>query len=190
MNTCRKNKFLGKKIWRNALSFEEQRDTRYIWGNIYFGTIFFSCLSSTKPCLRFILICFAREIKGFYQSSLRNKVDFREIMNVSPNILAKNWNFRKLRRRFVDERAMIATTLTSSCHCKTLLPFCLRNKRPEKEFLTLTVSYCKIVQKNKLSFKTAVNWLFNDIWRFLVIACFEWKIGVFQQIVVRGLLYP
>ena len=36
------------------------------------------------------LICFAREIKDFYQSSLGNKVDFRDIRNVSPNILPKN----------------------------------------------------------------------------------------------------
>ena len=68
--------------------------------NIYFGEklmfpnlvgiIVFGCLSSTNPCLRFLLICFAREIKGFYQSFLGNEVDFRDIMNVSPNILAKN----------------------------------------------------------------------------------------------------
>ena len=30
-----------------------------------------------------------------------------------------------------------------------------------------------------------VNWLFNDIRRCLVIGCFDWKIGVFQQTVVR-----
>ena len=61
----------------------------YIRGNVYFGIIAFSCLSSTKPCLRFLLICFAREIKGFYRSSLGNEVDFRDIMNVSLNISAK-----------------------------------------------------------------------------------------------------
>ena len=33
---------------------------------------------------------FVREIKGFYQSSLGNEVDYRDIINVSPNILAKN----------------------------------------------------------------------------------------------------
>ena len=38
----------------------------------------------------FLLICFAREIQYFYQSSLGNKVDFRDIINVSSNILAKN----------------------------------------------------------------------------------------------------
>ena len=88
--TCRKSKFLGKEIWRNALSLEEQKGKRYIRENVYFGIIIFSCFSSTKPCLRFFSNCFVREIKGFYQSSLGNEVDFRDIMNVSPNILAKN----------------------------------------------------------------------------------------------------
>ena len=45
---------------------------------------------------------------------------------------------------------MITTTLTYSCHSKTLVPFCLRKKKPEKAFLTLTMDYRKIVQKNKL----------------------------------------
>ena len=76
LKTCPKSKFLGKKI--------------YIRGNAFFGIIVFSYLSSTKSCLRFLLICFAREIKGFYQSFLGNEVDFRDIMNVSPNIFAKN----------------------------------------------------------------------------------------------------
>ena len=30
----------------------------------------------------------------------------------------------------------------------------------------------------------------NGIWCYLVIGCFDWKIGVFQQKVVRALLYP
>ena len=46
-----------------------------------------------------------------------------DIMNVSPNILAKNQHFKKLRDGFVDERAMITTTLKSSCHWKTLALF-------------------------------------------------------------------
>ena len=82
-----------KTCWKNlkkCTSFEEEKDTRYIRENVYFGIIIFSCLSSTKPCLRFLLNCFVREIKGFYQSSLGNEVDFRDIMNVSANIWAKN----------------------------------------------------------------------------------------------------
>ena len=75
------------KEWTSS---EEQKGTRYIQGSIYFGIIVFRCLSSTKPCLRFLLICFAQEIKGFYERSLGNEIDFGDIMNVSPNILAKN----------------------------------------------------------------------------------------------------
>ena len=175
---------------KKCTSFEEQKGTRYIRGNVYFGIIVFSCLSSTKPCLRFLLICFAREIKGFYQSSLGNEVDFTDIINVSPNILAKNQNFKKLRHGFLDERALITTTLISSCHYKTLVPFGLRKKWPENAFLTLILNYRKIVQKKNLCCsKATVNWLFNDIWCYLVMGCFNWKLFVLQQTVVRGLLY-
>ena len=135
---------------KKCTSFEEQKGARYIRENVYFGIIILSCLSSTKPYLRFLLNCFVQETKDFYQGSLGNEVDFRDIMNVSPNILAKNQNFKKLRHSFVDERALITTTLISSCHWKTLVPFCLRKKRPENAFLTLIVNYRKIVQKNKL----------------------------------------
>ena len=62
----------------------------FIRDNVYIYIIVFSCLSSTKPCLRFLLNCFVREIKGFHQSSFRNEVDFRDIMNVSLTILAEN----------------------------------------------------------------------------------------------------
>ena len=45
---------------------------------------------------------------------------------------------------------MIKTALMSSRHWKTIVPFFLRKKRPENALLTLTVSYRKILQKNKL----------------------------------------
>ena len=73
-----------------CVNFEEQKGTRYIWGDVYIGIIVFSCLSSTKACLRFVFNFFVREIKGFYQSSFRNEVDFRDIINVFPNIFAEN----------------------------------------------------------------------------------------------------
>ena len=63
----------------------------------------------------------------------------------------------------VRERALITTTLISSCHWKTLVPFCLRKKRPENAFLKLIGNYRKIVQKKTVPFKTTINWLFNDI---------------------------
>ena len=72
----------SKENLNKCTSFEEQKGTRYIRKNLYFGIIIFSYILSTKSCLRFLLNCFLREIKGFYQSSLGNKVDFRDIMNV------------------------------------------------------------------------------------------------------------
>ena len=83
-----KLQFNQEKNLKKWTTFEERKGTTYIRDT--FGIIVFSCLSSAKPCLRFLLICFDREIKGFYQSSLGNEADFTDIMNVSPNILAKN----------------------------------------------------------------------------------------------------
>ena len=123
-----------KENLKKCTTFEEQKGTRYVRENFYFHIIIFSCLSSTKLCRRFLLNCFVREIKGFYQSSLGNEVDFRDIMNVSPNILAKNQNFKKLRHGFVDERVLITTTLISSCHWKTLYLFACERKHLKTHF--------------------------------------------------------
>ena len=133
-------------------NFEEKKGTSYIWEKVYFGIIIFSCLSSAKACLRFLLNCFVREVKVFLQSSLGNEVDFRDTMNFSPNTLAKNENFKKMRHGFINERVLITTKLISSCHWKTLVTFCLRKKIPENVLLTLIVNYRKIVQKNKLCY--------------------------------------
>ena len=48
----------------------------------------------------------------------------------------------------------------------------------------------KLTEKQIMPFKTTVDWLFNDAWCYLVAGCFDWKIGVVQQTVVSGLLYP
>ena len=40
-------------------------------------------------------------------------------------------------------------------------------------------------EKQIMPSKTTVNWLFNNIWCYLFIACFDCKIDVFQQTVVR-----
>ena len=45
-------------------------------------------------------------------------------------------------------------------------------------------------EKQIMPFKITVNWLFNDIWHYLVIGCFDWKNTVFQQTVVRAYYIP
>ena len=56
--------FLERKF-EECTSFEEQKGTRYIWGNVYFGIIVSSCFLSKKCISDFFLLCFAEEIKGF-----------------------------------------------------------------------------------------------------------------------------
>ena len=52
---------------------------------------------------------------------------------------------------------MVTTTLTSSCHRKTLVPFCLRKKKREGTFLTLTVNYRKIAQKTNYAIQNNIK---------------------------------
>ena len=53
----------------------------------------------------------------------------------------------------------------------------LKMKISKNAFLTLI--------KQIMSSKTTINCLFNDIWYYLLTARFDWKIGDFQQTVVR-----
>ena len=112
LKTC----FSWKENLKIRTAFEEQKGTGYIRGNLYFDIILFRSLSSTKPCLRFLLIRFTWEIKGFYHSSWENEVDFKEIMYVSPKISAQYYSFKKLTYHFVDEIAVITMVLISSCY--------------------------------------------------------------------------
>ena len=45
-------------------------------------------------------------------------------------------------------------------------------------------------EEKNIPSKATLNGLFNDIWYYLVIGSFDWKIDIFQQTVVMGLLYP
>ena len=149
--------FSRKENLKKCTSFKELKGTSHIRGNVYFDITVLGFLSSTKACLRFYLICFAREIEGFYQSSIADEFDFRDIMDVSSNI-AKKLNFKKLRHGFVDEAAMITTTLISSSYWKTLLSFSLRKKRPETHiFNTNSELSQNCTEKQIMPFKTTLN---------------------------------
>ena len=139
---------------KKCTSFEGQKGTRYIR-----ETFILVLLSSTA------IFCLQNRVSIYLNLFCsEKKVDFRDIMDVSPDILAKNLNFEKLRHFFIYEKALITTTLISSYHWKTLIPFCLRKKKLENAFLTLILNHRKIVQKKKfMPSKTTINWLFNDM---------------------------
>ena len=76
-------------------------------------------------------------------------------------------------------------TLISSCHWKTLVPFCWWKKISENAFLIIIVNYHKIAQKNKLCHpkQQQIGYLMiHDVIHSLLF-CY-WKIGVFQQTVL------
>ena len=60
-----KSSVLSERKFEEIHIFEEQKGTRYIRGNVYFGIIVFSCLSSTKACLRFPLFVLTGRKKVF-----------------------------------------------------------------------------------------------------------------------------
>ena len=80
--------FLGEKIGSHALALKSKK-VQGIFGKTYLLALLSSIVFRLKNVSQIYFRLF-REIKGFYQSSLGNEVDFRDIMNVSPNILAKN----------------------------------------------------------------------------------------------------
>ena len=188
--TFSKCRFSWKEKLKKCNSFEQQKVTRYIWGNIYLDIIVFCCPWSTKPCFRFPITCFVWETKGFYQSSLGNEIDFTDVINISPNILVKikikkNWDtVLYMKEQWLQQHECLPVTR------KPMYLF-LCKKKPENAFLTLTVNYRKIVQKTKnkkiMPLKTTVNWLFNDIishWLFWLKNC------RFSTNNCKGLLYP
>ena len=71
---------------------------------------------------------------------------------------------------------MIFLSLKNAC------TFLLAKEKTRKSiFNTNSELSQNCTEKQFMSFKTTVNWLFNDIWCYSVIGCFNWKIGVFQQ---------
>ena len=81
-----KSKFYRKKIRRNApaLKSKHVQDT---FGETFTLALLSSADFHLQSYVRFLVICFAREIKDFYQSSLGVEVDFREIIKRFPKYL-------------------------------------------------------------------------------------------------------
>ena len=111
---------LAKNVNFSERKFEEMR---YLWrakrykvysgSNIWHYYLQLSFVYKTVSSISFKLFCLGDKR---FLSEFLIKVDFRDIMNVSPNILAENLNLQKLTHGFADEKSLITTTLISSCH--------------------------------------------------------------------------
>ena len=87
-----------------------------------------------------------------------------------------NWMYHKFCNDFAVHKI-----ITKSL--RTFLP--AKEKTWKSIFNTNSELSQNRTEKQIVPFKTTVNWLFNDVWRCLIISCFDWKIGVFQQAVAR-----
>ena len=81
--------FLGKKLWRIALALKSKK-VQGIFGQTFilallFSAVFYKTVSQTS----LNLFCLGDKKADLYQKSLGNEVDFRDISNFAPNILAK-----------------------------------------------------------------------------------------------------
>ena len=93
---------------------------------------------------------------------------------------------KNLRHGFFKERTLITTTLLYTCHWKTLCNLLLaKEKTWIRIFKTNSELSQNCTEKQIKPSKSTINWLFNDIWCYLFITCFDWKIGIFQQTVAR-----
>ena len=85
-----------------------------------------------------------------------------------------------MKEQWLQQHFMIFLQLKNAC------TFLLAKEKTWKSiFITTSKLSQNSTEKQIMPFKTTANWLFNDIWCYLVIGCFDWKIGVFQHTVVR-----
>ena len=174
---------------KKCTSCEEQKGTRYIRGNVYFRIIVFSWPLSTKSCPRFILICFAQEIKplsGLLSESPRKWGWFQGHNDRFLKYLGLKLKFQKTETCFCIWKNTDNNDINVFSSLENLCTFLLAEEKTWKRIFNTN---CKVLQnctgKQIMPSRIIINWLFNDIWCYLFIACFDWKIGVFQQRVLR-----
>ena len=176
--TFSKLRFSRKENLKKCTSFEEQKSIliKKIWWNVLalkskkvqsiFGEPFILALSSSavfylKAMSQISFNLFCSGDKGLISEIFGYEVDFTNIMNVSQISwlkikISKNWD------SFVHERAMITTTLISSCHWEILVPFLLAKEKTWKcVFNTNSGLLQNQTEKQIMPFKTTVNWLFR-----------------------------
>ena len=96
LKTC----FSQKENLKKCTGFEEQKGISYVWGNVYFDFIDLSSLSSTKPCLEFLLICLAWEIKGKEMAFIRFHEEMRLISWIWFTFPQKSWLQIKISKKW------------------------------------------------------------------------------------------
>ena len=105
-----------------------------------------------------------------------------------PKNLGSRLKFKKTETvfcRWKSNNYVINIFLSLENPCTFLLA---KEKTWKRIFKTNYESSQNHTRKQFMPSKTTLNWIFNDIWCYLVIGNFDDKIGVFEQTVVRVII--
>ena len=106
-----------------------------------------------------------------------------------PKYLGKNLKFQKTETEFCRWKSTDNNDINTFLSLENSCTFLLAKEETWKRiFNTNSEVSQNRTEKQITLFKTTVNCLFNNIWCYLVTGCFDWKIGVFQQTVVKGFI--
>ena len=190
LKTCQENKFLRKKIWINALALKSKKVQGIFRENLYFGIVIFSCLSSTKRVSVFFSSDLFRD-RRFLPGFLRKWCWFQGHNEHFFKYLGETLKFQKTEKQFCRWKSTDKNNINIFLSLENPCTFLLAKEKTWKcIFNTNSKLFQNRTEEQILEFKATVNCLFNDIWCYLVIVSIHWNIGIFQQTVLRSLLYP
>ena len=101
-----------------------------------------------------------------------------------PKYVGKKLKFQKTETQFYRWRSTDNNDINIFLSLENPCTFLLAKEKTFKRIFNTNSELSQNRTEIMLS-KTTINWLFNDIWYCSFIACFHWKIGVFQQTVLR-----
>ena len=182
--TFSKTRFSWKKTWRNALVLKSKQ-VQGIFG--YFGiSLQLSFAYKTMSQISFNLFCLWD--KRLFSEFLRKWGWFHEHNEPFPKYLGWKLKFQNIWDWFCRWKSNGYNDINIFMSLKHPCTFCWQKKKNTwKHIYHTNGEKSKKISKNCVGkqimpFKSTVNWLFNDIWCYLVIDSFDWKIGIFQQL--------
>ena len=169
---------------KKCTSFEEQKSTRYIWKNLYLPLSF---VYKTVTQISFKLFCSGD--KKILSEFLRKWGWFQGYNECFPKYLGEK--FQKTETRSCRGKSTDNNNINIFLSLENPCTFLLAKEKTWKRIVNSNSELSQNrTEKQIMPFKRTVNWLFSDIWCYLVMGCFDWKIGFYQQTVVKGLFYP
>ena len=176
--------FLGKNFWRNALALKSKK-VQGIFAETFILTLSFSAVLVCKSVSQICLVCLTQVIKGFHQSSL---CWFHGHNQRFTKYLGQNLKIPKTETQLCRSKSNDYNDSNIFLTLENRFTFMLVKQKTWKNIFNTNNKLSQdLTQKPIMIFKTTVNRI--NLWRYLIICCFDWNTGVFQQTVVVRVYY-